>query len=509
MSLSEVAGMIDIGSNTVRLAVYQYSAGGAYRLIDQGRWSARLSKKLTADGHLPDEAVDELADVLIHYLRICRMHGTRKIRAVATAALRAAKNRDAVIRRLSKATDLRIEVLSGEEEARFGSEAMLRTLNLTEGYVVDIGGGSTEITLLRDRKTLRSVSFPFGCVNTASRFELGDGPVSADRLEEIRREVSRQLDALPWISERPGLPLIGLGGTVRAFAKLRQRETDYPFPLLHGYEQSERELADALDRLADKPAAARGKLPGLSKDRAEVIVPGLAILSAVWRHIGADKLVVCGTGIRDGLFFETCLPGFAQEGGNPVLESSIRNLNALYPTAPSEHLAQVRGLAMAVYRALEAEADLPENAGTWLDAAARLFKIGAAIDLNDNADHTFYMLVHTHWYGLSHRETLLTAAIASYKGAGSLRRRLAPFRSLLREGDAEAAAKLGSILQLAAALDRSESQAIRSLTAAPAPGKLLLKAEAAQSLAVEKKEVEAHAKEFKKIWGRVPVLSEA
>ncbi|WP_123039533.1 Ppx/GppA phosphatase family protein [Cohnella candidum] len=505
MKSSEVTGIIDIGSNTVRLAVFQVADNGARRIVDQGRWPARLSRRLTPDGRLPDEAVSELAEVLKHYVRICRMHGTQRIRAVATAAVRAASNREDVIRRLCEATGLRIEVLSGEEEAHYGSQAMLRTLDMADGFVVDIGGGSTEITLLRDRKKIDAVSFPVGCVNLANVYGLNDGPVPSAALDDIRSDVRRLLASKPWISGSPGLPLIGLGGTVRAFAKFRQRETDYPFPLLHGYEQSESELAASLDKLAALPVAGRRKLPGLSKDRADVIVPGLAILQAVMRHTGASRLTVCGTGIRDGLFFETCPPAVG-EREIPVLEESIRNLNALYPTAPEDHLEQVRKLAAAVYDCLNEDQTLPGKAKVWLDTAARLYKIGAAIDLNDCADHTFYMLMHTHWNGLSHREILLTAATASFRGINALKRNLAPYRPILEENDTETAAKLGSLLQLAIALDRSESQSIRSLSADAVKNKLVLTADAEHALSLERMEVESLSKDFKKIWGLTPVL---
>jgi exopolyphosphatase/guanosine-5'-triphosphate,3'-diphosphate pyrophosphatase len=507
MRSTEVTGIIDIGSNTVRLAVYRLYPNGAYRIIDQGRWPARLSRRLNEEGALPEEAIRELSEVLLHYCRICSIHGAQSIRAVATAAIRAAANRSEVIRRLSAATGLELEILSGEDEARFGSEAMLRTLDIADGFVVDIGGGSTEITLLRNRRIEGSISFPIGCVNTAARYRLGDGPVSENVLNEIQDDARMLFEGNRWISNRPGLPLIGLGGTVRAFAKLRQSQTEYPFPQLHGYEQSGKELALSLDNMAAMTVAERRKVPGLSKDRADVIVPGMAILHAVMQQTGADRLVVCGAGLRDGLYFETCLPHPVPSRNGDVLEESVRNLNALYPGAPGEHLEQVRRLALTIFDRLAGDSEFPKDAQLWLETAARLFRIGAAIDLNDLEDHTFYMLVHRQWNGLPHRDILLTAAIASFRGMNPLRRKLSPFRSMLRDGDAETAAKLGAILQLAVALDRSESQAIRSLQAKIERSKLILAAKTDHSLAVERMEVNSLAKDFKKIWGLTPSLA--
>ncbi|WP_027093995.1 Ppx/GppA phosphatase family protein [Cohnella thermotolerans] len=507
---NQVTGMIDIGSNTVRLAVYQVAANGAYRVIDQGRWPARLSQKLDSHGRLPLEAIDELADVLRHFRRICSMHGAQRIRAVATAAIRQAANRAEVLDRLSRETGLSIELLSGEDEARYGSAAVLRTMDVADGFLVDIGGGSTEISLIRNRKLTEAVSFPFGCVNTASRHALNGGAVSPSQLEQIGELIQSALRSEPWIAHHAGLPLIGLGGTTRALAKLCQRAGEYPYANLHGFEVTGKTLNDTLNKLASLSLDKRRKIPGLSKDRADVIVPGLAILRAVARQCSASRIVVCGAGLRDGLFFETCLPLAQTPTSSQVLEESVRNLTALYPAAPEAHLAQVNRLALKLYDRLAPHAGLDPSARKLLDAASRLFKIGAVIDYNDCPDHTFYILMHAHWNGLSHREILLTAAIASYRSASPLRRKLAPYRSILKEGDFDTAAKLGSLLQLAAALDRSESQAIGTLDVSVSGGnKLRLTATASRSLPMEKMEVESIAKEFRKVWGVSPKLTVA
>ncbi len=503
---NRITGIIDIGSNTVRLSVYQLTVSGAYRVVDQGRWSARLSQRMAADGTLPEEAVNELAEVLRHYVRICAKHGAERVRAVATAAIRQAANREDVIRRLRSAAGVDIEILSGEEEARIGSAAMLNSLRFADGFVVDIGGGSTEITLIRERKVAQAVSFPIGCVNVSARYGLGEAAVEQATLTAIVAETKRLLQEADWIAQHPGLPLIGLGGTVRALAKLRQREIDYPFPHLHGYELPASDVSATLDDLARLPVPQRRKRPGLSKDRGDVIVPGLAILRGVVEHARSSTLVVCGTGLRDGLFYETCRPYPPPQSNDDVLEESIRNLAALYPAAPEGHLQQVRKMAVALFEQLNVISPLPAGSRRLLDTAARLFRIGAMIDYNDCADHTFYMLLHTHWNGLSHREKILAAGIASYRSASSLKRKLSPYQSMLADGDAETIGKLGALLLLASALDRSESQAISSLHISVKGKHLKLLAESEHPLPVEQMEVGNMAKEFKKIWGMTPDL---
>lgn len=500
--------MIDIGSNTVRLAVYQVLANGAYRVVDQGRWPARLSEKLTAEGLLPLEAIDDLAEVLRHFRRICKMNGATRIRAVATAAIRQAVNGRQVLDRLRRLTGLDIELLSGDEEARCGSVAVLRTMRISDALLVDIGGGSTEITLIRGRRLVHAVSIPFGCVNTAARHSLSGGVISESQLERMQNEMVGVMRAHPWIEEAKGLPLVGLGGTTRALAKLCQRAQDYPYANLHGFELSEATLDETVGKLASLNLDKRRKVPGLSKDRADIIVPGLALLRAIVKHCSSSGIVVCGAGLRDGLFYETCLPRVEPISADQVLEESIHNLTALYPIVPEEHLSQVNRLALTLFDGLAPGAGLSADSRRLLDTASRLFKIGAVIDAGDFADHTFYILMHAHWNGLSHREIVLAAGIASYRGANPLRRKLSPYRRILKEGDFGLAVKLGSLLQLAAALDRSETQAISSLEVSVRGGnKLRLTATASHTMPIERMEVDSVAKEFKKNWGFTPKLS--
>lgn len=506
MTNNRITGIIDIGSNTVRLAVYQLASNGAYRVIDQGRWAARLSQRMDDNGILSDEAIEELTDVLRHFRHICHMHKASLIRTVATAAVRQSANRERIVERLSGATGLSVEVLSGEDEARIGSHAMLSTMGTSDGFVIDIGGGSTEISLLLDREVKFAVSFPLGCVNMAAKFALGTGPVPPAVLEDMHSFVKKLLAGEPWIGQYPGLPVIGLGGTLRALAKLQQRVTDYPLHLLHGYELLESDVTARLSQLAAIPVDNRKKHPGLSKDRGDVIVPGLAILRVIIQHAAASGVIVCGAGLRDGLFFETCVPRFQPHSAESVLQESIRNLTALYPTAPEDHLNQVRMLAITLYERLSAKYTLPPKSRLLLETAAKLYRIGTAIDYNNSADHTFYMLLHTHWNGLSHREMLLTASIAAFESAGKHKRNLAPYRAILSEGDIELAARLGTLLQLAAALDRSEAQAISALDLVIMGNKLQVVAHASHPLPVEQMETDAIAKEFKKTWGLTPKL---
>ncbi|MBD3917699.1 Ppx/GppA family phosphatase [Paenibacillus sp. PR3] len=498
-------GIIDIGSNSIRLAVYERTANGAHRVIDGSKRPARLSGSIDDQGRLRPEKIDELIDIMNHYRLICAHHRTGYIRAVATAAIRNAANRDEIVERVQEEAGLTIEVLSGEEEARFGFLGMINTLDVREGFLIDIGGGSTEISLFRDRTLVQSVSFPIGCVNM-SHFLAKDGTLSDEALSELEDKVEQTVRKEAWLSWTPGLPLIGVGGTVRALSKLDQADTKYAFPLTHNYMITESRTNELFEQLRPIPTDKRNKLPGLSKDRADVIVSGLAILRCLYRKLQATHYLVCGAGLRDGLFYDTRFQN--QPRLDDVLGYSVRNLSWLHPEAPQQHVMQVNRLAMQLFEYLSPKMELPERAHRWMDTASSLFRIGASIDYYHYAKHSFYLIVNSHLNGLSHREMVLVAAIASFKGKSRLRQQIAEYRDLLEESDLDYITLLGTILQLAAALDRTETQSIGRLSITTAQGMLKLEALTSGSpLDVERAEVEEVSKDFNKAWHLTPVLA--
>jgi len=500
----ERIGIIDIGSNSIRLVIYERTPLGAYHVIDGFKEAGRLSEQIDERGMMKDEAVERLIDVLHHFKLICSHHRTVRIRTVATAAIRGAANSAAVLDKLREATDLAVELLSGEEEASYGFLGMINTIDIRDGFLVDIGGGSSELTLFRDRKLVRSVSLPLGCVNMAKR-HARDGTVDDRALLMVESAVREAIEAEPWIASAPNLPLVGIGGTARALAKIHQAYTKYPLQLAHNYDMPAAETDALFEVLRSASTEKRKKMPGLSKDRVDLIVPGIAILRAFYQACRASRYVICGAGLRDGIFFDS-LPDRSRI--EHILDYSISSLVRLYPGAPLAHLEHVARLSGELFGELRSGHDFPPEAATWLRTAAMLFRIGGSIDYYSYAKHTFYLMTNAHLNGLTHRGILIAAAIASYKNRGGVRQLLAAYKPLLSESDIETICRLGTLLQLSIALDRSESQSISGLAADIQGGKLLLSPlRADSSLAIERKEVEALSADFKKIWGLTPVLA--
>jgi exopolyphosphatase/guanosine-5'-triphosphate,3'-diphosphate pyrophosphatase len=491
-------GIVDIGSNSIRLVIYEITDAGAYRIIDESKESARLSARSHEDGNLKETDLQDITNILRRFKLLCVAHQVSIIRMVATAAVRNASNSAWIGQQLTERTGQRVEILSGEEEGRLGFLGMINTLDLEDGFLIDIGGGSTEVSLFRKRSLVRSISFPFGAVNMMQQFGK-DGNIDPQSGYAIVDMVERAAMEQSWLKSSPGLPMIGLGGTIRSLCKLDQTRRKYTFPLIHNYLMTANDVEQWLSKLSSVPFEERKNIESLAKDRADIILPGLMILQSLFHQCQASQLVVSGSGLRDGIFFETLRPDAPQF--SDVLEHSVQNLLALHPAVSLSHVLQVERFAMKLFRDLRLLHALDNRVGTYLHVAALLYRIGISIHYYNYSHHTFYLMMHSRIDGLSHREIVLCALIASFRSVKRTRSMMLNYKDLVTESDFTLVAKLGSLLQLAAACDRSETQPIEEIVAQTNGRELQFNITAHKEWSIEHRELDALGKEIQKIWG--------
>lgn len=498
METTKRMGIIDIGSNSIRLVIYEIIGKDAYRIIDESKEAARLSEKIGQDGGMRQEDIHSIVHILNHFKMLCQANHADTVHAVATAAIRNAANSQEIVNTLREHTGIQVEILSGEEEARLGFLGMINTMDVKDGLVIDIGGGSTEVSLFLGRNLVHSVSFPFGSVNTTKKYTKA-GALDQDGIGRIRQMVLQALQKEPWIKGHKNLPLIGLGGTIRSVCKLDQRFRKYSLPLTHNYRIEGSSVVRLLNLLAPMPLEKRKKLDGMTGSRADIIVPGLVILQTVFEYASASHYVVSGAGLRDGLFYERLKPGRPQYSN--VLERSIRNLLALHPSGSLQHVEQVNRLSLKLFDDLQDVHHLSIRSRSYLHVAGLLYRIGITVFYYDYAKHTFYLIAHSRLYGLTHREILICALIASYKNKNRLRQLYLEHKDILTESDCQLIIRLGILLQLAIGLDRSQTQPVRRLSAYAGNSRVELQLECRHSPLIELREITALTKEFRKVWG--------
>jgi len=495
-------GVIDLGSNTARLVVYEQDEQGMAMEVDNIKRGLRLSSHLQ-NGRLDDEGCAKTLDCLRHFKKLLNARSISGIIAVATAAIRQAENGQELIKRIYQETGIAVRVLSGEDEARYGYLAVLNSMNVAEGITIDIGGGSTEVTYFRHRQLQECISFPFGIVTLTRMFFQGDLPTQAE-LAELRSFLNDSFSQCPWLRDKQ-CPVIAIGGTARNLAKIHQRSVQYSMDSFHHYPMTAEQAAGILEQLRQLPLEERRQVPGLSKDRADVILAGIAVFVSLLNHVGSGQLFISNKGLRDGILSERIWGTEVPTSIRDIHERSITQFMNRYRVNQA-HAQHVKKLSLSLFDQFQAHGLHKFGAGErqLLEAAALLHDVGRIINVHESSEHTFYLLSHVLLAGYTHRERLLIAMIASFKNNKLLQSQLAQHADIIGKPDKNLVEKLGHLLLFSQMLDRSLSQAIRSVHLTERSGPWVIECHGARDDLLEYSLLDEPLAKLSKAW-KIPV----
>jgi exopolyphosphatase / guanosine-5'-triphosphate,3'-diphosphate pyrophosphatase len=298
----EKMASIDIGTNTILLLVAEVIQGRLRTLLDM-ETVVGLGRGLQRSGRLSPEAMNRGYETLNQYMERCRTMGVQNIYAVGTSALREAKNSEEFTGKVQEKLNLRVEIISGEEEARLSFLAVARDLGRSEErvLVVDVGGGSTEFVLGRGDQMTEWVSLPLGSVRFTEQYLFSD-PVKEEEWEAMSKEIHRLLGAAPR-SDRP-LFMVAVGGTATTLASVDQGLKEFRVEKIHRYVLTKEALARQLSLYRSKTVDERKRIAGLVPNRADVVLAGGAILDAAMEEYRCSSASVSSQGIRYGLLYQ-------------------------------------------------------------------------------------------------------------------------------------------------------------------------------------------------------------
>ena len=483
MQPDERLAVIDLGSNSFRLVVFM-AGDGWWRRTDEIYEPVRIGEGLAASGRLGEEPMRRALatlDVFDHFCRAADLRGCA-VDALATSAIRDAENAAGFLALAREHTSLPIRVLSREEEARYGYLAAVNSTTLTDGCVLDLGGGSLQLVHVTDRLARELGSWRLGAVRMTERYLPANGPAKRRQIDELREHVAHELEAAEWLS-RAGPRLVGIGGTVRNLAAAVQRASGLPSNGVQAMVVSGEALNELVERLAELPASERSSVPGIKPARADLILAGAIVVQGALLAGGFDGLEVTEAGLREGVFFERLLadrdpPLFAD-----VRRTSVLNLAAQYRIDPA-HTEHVATLALAMFDELARlglhEGDPLERDLLW--AASMLHDIGMSVDYDDHHKHSRYLILNAGLPGYSPREVAIIAQAARYHRKGMPEP--GPLAALFEPDDVARLDRCAVLLRLAEDLERSRDQLVRSTRFTNGGGEIELQLIADGELAV-------------------------
>ena len=303
---SELVAVVDLGSTAVRLLLARITPNAGYQVLVQERAPTRLGGG--ARGTLPRTAIDETLRAVHRFFARYSSNGRGpRVVAVATSAVREARNRERLLDPLRRNEGIAVQVLSARDEARLGVSAALSSLPFTEGLVADLGGASLEISRVRDRRVVSGASLPLGPVQATYRFLRHDPPMPRE-LQALRTEIRAELlNALPPAGR--GEVMVGLGGTVGTLASIHLRTRRTGRKHRHGLTLRQSDITRIRERLEGLSRRKRRNTRGLTPERADIILAGAIVIEEAMVFGGYLTLMICTRGVRDGILLRETFTG--------------------------------------------------------------------------------------------------------------------------------------------------------------------------------------------------------
>jgi exopolyphosphatase / guanosine-5'-triphosphate,3'-diphosphate pyrophosphatase len=465
---------IDIGSNSIKLAVVDAAASDSFAVLCREKEVVRLAHKTLSKGHLAQEAIERATSCIKRFKGLAEARGVETIVAVATASVREAKNSGRFIKEIAQKTGIQVEVLSGIEEARLIGLAASRGCARGRATTIniDIGGGSTELSLFRDGLPISLFSVKLGAVGLTEQY-LASNPPKSKELSNLKIEVrgaferpARQLRGTGWQQAT------GTSGTILAIGRVLRARNISDVPKKEQEAQPTEaeiplgQLSMLNAQLARMRLAQRRNVSGLNLQRSEIIVAGGQILEGAMRALGINALRTCDWALREGVIIDH-LRESEDEARSPLTDftdQKLRGVDAVgrrfgYEVSHAHHVARLAG---KIFDFLGPGESLTRHHRTLLLAGALLHDVGYHIANDSHHKHSLYLIANSELTGFSESERAVIANIARYH-RGPLPKDRHPEFAVLNTADRETVCRLGGIVRLADALDRSHDSRVYDL----------------------------------------------
>lgn len=494
----EKIGIIDLGSNSARLVIVNLFEEGYFMVVDELKESVRLGQDMERDGFLKPQRVAETIKTLKMFRKLCDASGVTRIIAVATEAVRRAKNQRSFLDEIQATCGIKIKVLSPEEEATFVYRGVINTMDVPKGIILEIGGGSTKIVYYNRRNMLNYATLPFGAVTLTGLFS-EDGLKPEEQAKKIEEFFTEQLKSVEWLREvEPDVQMIGVGGSFRNLFKISKMVHKYPLDTVHNYNMLSEDFLPVYDMIKVLDIDKKKKIKGLSAARADILPAAFAIIKSFITYMNLDNFTISGAGLREGIMFNQALPSTQEKPVSDVLNYSLTTLVKYYE-CDEKHVEHVVNLSIQLFKQLRVLHKFPRQYLKILKVAAMLHDCGMRIKYYNHQRHSWYMILNATLYGVTHREIVLAAFVACcHKKEDVNLYDWARFRDIVAEEDIEIVKRLGVMLRIAESLDRSNCGTIKGINCDILGDSVIMKTEVEGDATLEIRNAMTAGAEFKK-----------
>jgi exopolyphosphatase/guanosine-5'-triphosphate,3'-diphosphate pyrophosphatase len=496
---------IDIGTNSIHMIVVQVRPDLSFEVIDREKDMVRLGAGGLDGRSLTPTAVTAALQTLARFKRLAESHQVEEVVAAATSATREADNGGDFIAEVERETGIRIRVIPGTEEARLIHLAAAYGVDVggSAAVVVDIGGGSVEVTLGTATDLVLGRSFKTGVIRLTERFVRTD-PLARPDERRLVKFIDREMGSyLAQVARRGFERVIGTSGTILSLGAMAVADAHGAPGEVRNRVVAARSLHRLRKQMSDADLAERLKLPGMDPRRADLSVAGAVLFDTILRRLGAAEFTLCDLALREGLVLDYIHKNSARiekvERYPDVRRRSVVELGERCRYW-AEHAQQVARLALALFDQTRSAHGLADREREWLEYAALLHDVGVHISYERHHRHSYYLIKNGDLRGFSPQEIEVMALVARYhrqatprkshEGYGDLKR---PLRRTVKA--------LAAMLRLAEGLDRSHARAVTGLDLYPRSDDYLVRLRASGDAELELWAAHRHAAPLEALLG--------
>ncbi len=388
------------------MVVFEKSSHFAYHLIKEIKSRVRIGEgAYENDGFLQEKPLQRTFDALVGFKNIIETLKCNKVLCIATSALRDAPNSKPFIKKVKQNLKIDIKIIEGKKEAYYGAVAAKNLLMpINSAITIDIGGGSTELALIKDGQVADTISIDIGTVRLKELFL--DKKASSDEIEEY---INEKISDIPKSFNMENL--IVIGGTTRSFSELIMKKIEYPLKTVHGFEYNLDDYTDLLEEIK-KSDLLNLKNLNIKKDRIDTIREGLYIFSKISKKLHSKKIITSGVGVREGVYLCDLLRN-SNHTFPKNFRLSLKSLSDRFGLKDRQNSSIVR-YTKQLFHALKYLHGIDDRYIDILTTSAKLYNIGVCLNYYEKNLHSFYFIINGLNYGFSHNEKILMALLIKY-----------------------------------------------------------------------------------------------
>lgn len=473
-------GIIHIGSSKIRLLLAEIDNSGYFKIIDELKTPFKICYELSKECVLCNEKFNYILSTLKTYKSLCEISGAKEIFTITTSFFNTLKDSDNLIAMIKNDLNLDLKILSPEEEIKYTALGVNKSLNVSNSLVVEITGTSTNLIDMKNGEIKNWICLPFGGINLAYTFNITDRILNSN-LDTSSNFVIEKLKDIEWLNTNFD-SIIFVGELSKTLVKIDKFRTHYPLEIFNNYELSRVGIHELYNIFKCKDLKLRRKVEGIDLDMVDSIFSSLLILNEILKITSIDIIKVSNNTLREGMIYEYLYNNY--DVNDDILDYSIYGiLNSL--NSNIQHAEQVYFISSLLYNELKPLHKLGDNYLNILKTGAMLHDCGISINYQQHHKHSFYIILNSFINGLTHKEQLMSAAIAASHRFNNYHLPLVQFSYLVNKLDIDIVTKIGALVKIAEELDRSLVSVVKKLKVSFDDEKVVITVSSPSNLDVE------------------------